>query len=279
MYNNEKIKDAFARIEQGLQNINTDEDWRKYLAFQSRFHNYSFGNTMLIYLQNPDASYVKGYKAWNQFGRYVKKGSKGMAIIAPCVKKRLECEEVKNGDSDTKEEKERKKSISGFRVTYVYDIADTGGSDEYLPVLIKGLSGNTETEKEIFEKVLYVVSESYTVQEVEKTASKGSYNLQTQIISIRSDMEYLQKIKTLLHETAHAIDFKMNPDTGIKRNRRELIAESVAFVVSSWLGLDTSSYSISYIRSWQKDKDELKMIADTVQKISSIIVDALEEVM
>jgi hypothetical protein len=141
------------------------------------------------------------------------------------------------------------------------------------------LSGNTDTEKEIFEKVLYVVSESYTVQEVEKTASKGSYNLQTQIISIRSDMGYLQKIKTLLHETAHAIDFKMNPDTGIKRNRRELVAESVAYVVSSWLGLDTSSYSISYIHSWQKDKDELKMIADSVQKISSIIVEALEEVM
>jgi hypothetical protein len=279
MYNNEKIKDAFARIEQGLLNINTDDDWRKYLFFQSKFHNYSFSNTMLIYLQNPDASYVKGYKAWNQFGRYVKKGSKGMAIIAPCVKKRQECAEAKNGDSGAKEEKERKKSISGFRVTYVYDIADTGGSDEYLPVLIKGLSGNTDTEKEIFEKVLYVVSESYTVQEVEKTASKGSYNLQTQIISIRSDMEYLQKIKTLLHETAHAIDFKMNPDTGIKRNRRELVAESVAYVVSSWLGLDTASYSISYIHSWQKDKDELKMIADSVQKISSIIVEALEEVM
>jgi antirestriction protein ArdC len=279
MYNNEKIKDAFSRIEQGLQNINTDDDWRKYLSFQSRFHNYSFSNTMLIYMQNPNASFVKGYKAWNQLGRYVRKGSKGMAIIAPCVKKRQECEEVKNEDSGAKEEKERKKSISGFRVTYVYDIADTGGSDEYLPILVSGLSGNSDTEKEIFEKLLYVVSESYTVKEVKKTASKGSYNLQTQIINIRSDMGYLQKIKTLLHETAHAIDFKMNPDTGIKRNRRELIAESVAFVVCSWLGLDTSSYSISYIHSWQKDKDELKMIADTVQKISSIMVEALEEVM
>lgn len=103
--------------------------------------------------------------------------------------------------------------------------------------------------------------------------------MQTHVISIRSDMDYLQKIKTLLHETAHAIDFKLHPEADIDKNRRELIAESVAFVVSSWLGLDTSSYSMGYIRSWQKDKDELKMIADTVQKISSVVVDELEAVM
>jgi len=85
------------------------------------------------------------------------------------------------------------------------------------------------------------------------------------------------RIKTLLHETAHAYDFAMNPDDDIPRNRRELIAESVAFVVSMRLGLDTSSYSMGYIQSWLKDKDELKIIADTVQKVSYKIIATLAE--
>ena len=94
---------------------------------------------------------------------------------------------------------------------------------------------------------------------------------------MRSDLEYLQKIKTLLHETAHAVDFALHPESDISRNRRELIAESVAFVVSLRLGLDTSSYSMSYIQSWLRDKEELKIIADTVQKVSYIIINKLAE--
>ena len=85
--NQEKVKAALGRIEEGLATINTNEDWLNYLCFQSKFYNYSYANTILIYSQNPEASYVKGYKAWNQFGRYVKKGAKGLAILAPCFKK------------------------------------------------------------------------------------------------------------------------------------------------------------------------------------------------
>ncbi len=277
--NQEKIKAALERIETSLAAINTNEDWLSYLSFQSRFYNYSFGNAMLIYSQNPEASYVKGYKAWNQLGRYVKKGSKGLAILAPCIRKVEVFKEPENKAEyhDAEGEKEVKKVIGGFKIAYVYDIADTDGSDEYLPVLVKGLAGNTEAEKEIYERVLAVISNEYAVKEVSGTASKGSYNLDTQIISIRDDLEYLQKIKTLLHETAHAIDFKLHSEPDVSRNRRELIAESVAFVVSLRLGLDTSSYSMSYIQSWLKDKDELKIIADTVQKVSCIIINKLAE--
>ena len=85
--NQDKIKAALKRIDDSLATINTDKDWLQYLSFQSLFYNYSFGNTILIYSQNPNATYVKGYKAWNQLGRYVKKGSKGLAILAPCFKK------------------------------------------------------------------------------------------------------------------------------------------------------------------------------------------------
>ena len=144
-------------------------------------------------------------------------------------------------------------------------------------MLVKGLAGNSEEEKNIYDNLFRVLSKEFVIQDVTGTASKGSYNLETKVISVRSDLEYLQRIKTLLHETAHAYDFAMNPDDDIPRNRRELIAESVAFVVSMRLGLDTSSYSMSYIQSWLKDKEELKIIADTVQKVSYKIITTLAE--
>ena len=277
--NQDKIKAALERIDKGLATINTDKDWLQYLSFQSLFYNYSFGNTILIYLQNPNATYVKGYKSWNKIGRYVKKGTTGLAILAPCFKKTEVFKESDNKAEyhEAEGEKEIKRVISGFRVAYVYDIADTDGSDEYIPVLVKGLAGNSKQEKEIYDRVLAVISKEYTVEEVKGTVSKGSYNLETKVISVRSDLEYLQKIKTLLHETAHAVDFALHPEPDISRNRRELIAESVAFIVSLRLGLDTSSYSMSYIQSWLHDKEELKIIADTVQKVSYIIINKLAE--
>ncbi len=277
--NQEKIKAALNRIEDCLATINTDEDWMKFLSFQAQFYNYSFGNAMLIFSQNPNATYVKGYKAWNQLGRYVKKGSKGLAILAPCIRKVEVFKEPENKNlyHDEEAEKEIKKVVSGFRIAYVYDIADTDGDDSMLPVLVTGLAGNGEQEKEIYERLLNVISKEHCVQEVSGTTSKGSFNLETEVISIRGDLEYLQKIKTLLHEYAHLLDFQMHPEDDISRNRRELIAESVAFIVSLRLGLDTSRYSMSYIKSWLKDKEELKIIADSVQKIAYTIITELAE--
>lgn len=277
--NQEKIQAALNRIEEGLATINTDEDWLSFLSFQSLFYNYSFRNAMLIYTQNPEATYVKGYKAWNKLGRYVKKGAKGLAILAPCYRKVEEFKEPDNESEyqDSEGEKVTKKVISGFRAAYVFDIADTDGSDEYLPVLVKGLAGNSGQEKEIYEKLKAFISMEHPVQEVTGTASKGSYNLETGGICVRSDVEYLQKIKTILHEYAHSIDFAMHPGQDISRNRRELVAESVAFVVSLRLGLDTSRYSMGYIKSWLKDKDELKIIADAVQKVAAKIINNLAE--
>lgn len=279
MSGSDKIKAALKRIEEGLATINTNEDWLKYLVFQSRFYQYSLGNTILIYMQNPEATYVMGYKAWNGLGRRVKKGSKGLAVLAPCFKKVEVFKEPKDKMEyrDEEGEKEVRKVLSGFKIAYLYDISQTEGSDEELPILVKGLTGNTDSEKDIYERILSVISREFVVNEVVGTASKGSYNLETHVITIRSDLEYLQRIKTLIHELAHAYHFVMEPDKKIPRNKRELIAESTAFVVSEWLGLDVSSYSFSYIQSWLKDKKELKQIADTVQKIAHKIINMLAE--
>ena len=163
----EKIKAAFEQIEEGIAAIDTDTDWLQFLTFQSRFYSYSIGNTMLIYKQNPDASFVKGYRAWNDLGRYVKKGSKGIAILAPCVRKakdddKLADRTVCKRDTDEKD----KKVVAGFRIAYVYDIADTAGSDEFLPVLVKGISGNSDRERDIYEKLRDIVSQEHLVLEV-----------------------------------------------------------------------------------------------------------------
>ena len=277
--NQDKIKQALDCIEECLETIHTDRDWLNYITFQSLFYNYSFRNTILIYSQNPNATFVKGYKAWNRLGRYVKKGSKGLAILAPCFRKMEDFEEPPEKELYQESEgvKKIRKVLSGFKLAYVYDIADTEGSDEHLPVLVSGLAGNSEKEKEIYEGLVEFISREHTIKELTGSTGKGSYNIETGAISIRSDIGYLQKIKTLLHEYAHAIDFKLQPEPDISRNKRELIAESAAFVVSMRLGLDTSSYSISYIKSWLKDIDELKMIADTVQKVSAQIINNLAE--
>ena len=277
MSNADKIKTALEEIDTGLATINTNEDWIHFLSFHAQFYNYSFGNAMLIYIQRPDATYVKGYKAWNQIGRHVVKGAKGIGIICPCIRK---IEVIKepldtNVYNDKEAEKEIKKVISGFRMGYVYDLSDTAGDDSQLPVLVTGLLSSTDEEKALYESLISYVSKEYCVQECDCGSSKGSYNLETHVISINNKIEYRQKIKTLLHEYSHALDFKMHPDDDIPRNKRELIAESTAFVVCLRLGVDTSSYSFSYLKSWLKEPDELKEIADSVQKISYEIINGL----
>ena len=277
--NQDKIKSALTSIEEGLATINSDEDWIRYLKFNSMFYNYSYNNIILIMMQRPDATYVAGYTAWRKLNRYVKKGEKGIGILCPCIRK---VEAFKEPDdtnvyNDKEAEKEVKKVVSGFKIGYVFDLSQTDGDDSMLPVLVTGLAGNSEQEQAIYEALLKYVSSQYTVQEVTGTSAKGSYKIETQVITVRSDLEYRQKLKSLLHELSHAIDFSMHPDDTIPRNKRELIAESCAFVVCLRLGIDTSSYSFSYLKSWLKDPKELGEVADCVQKISSKIINELAE--
>ena len=269
MSTQDKIKEAIALVEEGLASIATDSEWLNFLRFQSLFYQYSYSNAILIYLQNPEATYVKGYKAWNKLGRYVVKGGKGLKILAPCYRKVEVFKEPENKAEyhQLEGEKEVKRVLSGFKITHVFDIADTAGSDEYLPVLVRGLAGNSDDVKELYEKVLAVVSKEYPVKEVFKTASKGSYNLETKQICVRGDMEYLQRLKSLCHEYAHAIHFMLRPDDDLSRAGRELVAEASAFIVCNRLGLDTSDYSISYLKSWMSESGDLKKVMDDIQKV------------
>lgn len=280
MTNQEKTKEALAKIEAAVENIRTNEDWLQYLEFQAKFYRYSARNVLLIRAQNPEARYVKGYKAWRELDRFVKKGAKGIAILAPCIKKVEEYKEPadKSEYQDKKGEKVTKNVLVGFTVKYVFDIADTDGRDEHIPVLVKGLSGDGEDERTLYERLkAAITAQGHTIREVTGTASKGSYNLITKVISVRSDMEALQRIKTLLHEYGHLEDFAMNPDESTSRSHRELVAESVAYIVASRLGLDTSRYTSGYLASWGGEAGELAVVADSAQKVAMKIIDTLAE--
>ena len=279
MSTQDKIKSALTSIEEGLATINSNEDWIHYLTFCSSFYHYSYNNIILIMMQRPDATYVAGYTAWRKMNRFVKKGEKGIGILCPCIRKVETFKEPddKNVYNDEEAEKQVKKVISGFKVGYVFDLSQTDGDDSLLPVLVTGLAGNSEQEKAIYEALYGYISNKYCVQEVSGMSAKGSYNIETQVITVKSDLEYRQKIKSLLHEFSHAIDFTMHPDSNIPRNKRELVAESCAFVVCLRLGIDTSDYSFGYLKSWLKDPKEIGEIADCVQKISCKILTELAE--
>lgn len=246
--NMDKIKAAIESISNGLASIESSDDWIRYLKFCSNFYNYSYNNIILIMMQRPNASYVAGYTAWRKMNRYVRKGEKGIGILCPCIRKVETFAEPDDTKvyNDMEAEKEVKKVISGFKVGYVFDLSQTEGDDSMLPVLVTGLAGDSEQEQAIYEALLKYVSNQYQVEEVAGISAKGSYNIETQVITVRSDLQYQQKIKSLLHEFSHAIDFSLHPDMTIARNKRELIAESCAFVVCLRLGIDTSSYSFSY---------------------------------
>lgn len=277
--NSEKIKTALASIEHGLAAINTSEDWIRYLQFCSNFYRYSYNNIFLIMMQRPNASYVAGYTTWRKMNRYVKKGEKGIGILCPCLRKVetfVDPEDTKVYQ-DKEGEKEIRKVVSGFKVGYVFDISQTEGDDSQLPVLVTGLQGDSEQERVIYEAILKYVSSMYNVQETSGMAAKGSFNVESKAITVRSDLQYQQKIKSLLHEVSHAFDFEMNPNMETPRNKRELVAESCAFVVCLRLGIDTSSYSFSYLKSWLMDPKEIGEVADSVQKIVERILNDLAE--
>ena len=271
-----KIQEALTKIDEGLDQINSNKEWLHFLTFQSMFYNYSFNNTILIYMQKPDASYVKGYNAWKNLGRYVRRGERGIAILAPCFKR----VDSQQDAALTDEEKEKSKVLCGFRVCYVYDIQSTDGNDEMLPTLVRGLNGSSEEILSHLALLRSHVEKTYPIVDTQGTSEKGSFNLATKKISIRSDLDDLQRLKTLIHEYSHALDFEANPigeGENEKRNQRELIAESCSFVVCHALGLDTNGYSIPYLQTWLNDKDEIKQLASSIQQISSKILNLLIE--
>lgn len=285
----DQLKEITERLEQGVKDIFTSEMYTKYLLTMSKFHNYSFNNTLLIAMQRPDATLVAGYNAWkNKFNRYVKKGEKGIQIIAPApVKEREEREKIdkdtgltvlnENGEPEI-EVVER--VIPRFRVTTVFDYAQTDG--EPLPTLeVNELTARVKDYTLLKEAIEQVSPVPIRFGEIEGNA-KGYYSHVDKEICVRADMGESQTIKTMIHEVAHAMlhGSDQMKQRGEEKDQltKETEAESIAFTVCSALGIDTSDYSFPYVASWASGKElkELKDSMDTIRLTAANFLEKLE---
>ena len=289
----EKLKEITDRLEQGIAELFDSERYKEYLRVMSKFHNYSFNNTLLIAMQKPDASLVAGFSAWkNNFGRNVMKGQKGIKIIAPSpFKIRQKVEKIdphtqkpiidKDGKPVT-EEKEIK--IPAYKVVSVFDVSQTEGKE--LPdIAVDELTGDVDRYKDFFAALEKTSPVPIAFENIEG-GSHGYYHLEDKRIAINEGMSELQTLKTAIHEIAHAklhdIDLNAPEDEQkprVDRRTREVEAESVAYTVCQHYGLDTSDYSFGYVAGWSSGRElsELKSSLETIRSAAAEIINSIDE--
>ena len=283
----EKTKQAFSMIEQGVKDVYSSESFKQYLSCLSKFHSYSLNNTLLILSQKPEASLVAGYRAWQtNFNRHVNKGEKGLMILAPVTTKedRLMNKHDENGnvildESGNPVQEMRVVNLTHFKTTTVFDISQTSGDP--LPSLVHDLTGSSNEVKAIIQTIQSVCTipiefKTETEDLSFMTGAKGYYSPKKDKIVINKDLEDLQTAKTLIHEYAHSI---LHKETDKNQSQREIEAESLAFVICDHFGIDTSEYSFGYIASYaNKDYSELKSILVNIQSKAHEMIELIEPV-
>ena len=269
----DKVKELTTKLDEGVKEILTSDRYRDYLKQMSKFHNYSFRNSLLILLQNENATYVAGYKTWQkQFNRNVNKGEKGIIILAPCPYKIKKEIQVRNEKGD-KEKKEEEIVIPKFRAVTVFDVSQTSG--EPLKEIAKELTGEIKDFNKMFEAIKKCSDFEITFKA--GTTEKGCCYTKEKRITIKEGMSDNQTIKTLIHEIAHE-KLHSEPKENMTANQREIEAESIAFVVANYFGIDTSSYSFDYISSWQdKENAEVKNSLNTIQETSNMLIENIKK--
>ena len=296
--NKDRIKEITAGIEQGIKELFESDRYRQYLSTMSRFHKYSLNNVMLIHSQRPDATLVAGFNKWkNQFGRHVKKGERGIQILAPVPFKK-KVDEVKLDphtkapmlDKDgnlVKEEKEV--SVPMFKVVSVFDVSQTDGKP--LPVLAHSLSGDVQ-QYEVFMEALRRTSPVPIVIAHTDRDVDGFFDLTAQQITIQDGMSQVQTICAGVHEIAHSKLHNYDKmtelaDDGVTvlapeekdRHTEEVEAESISYAVCQYFGIETADNIFGYIASWSQGKElkELRASLETINRTSSELISSIEQ--
>lgn len=296
--NKERIKEITAGIEQGIKELFESDRYRKYLTTMSRFHKYSLNNVMLIHSQRPDATLVAGFNKWkNSFGRHVKKGEKGIQILAPTPYKiKVEKEKLdpdtklpmidENGDPVTEE---KEVSIPMFKVVSVFDVSQTEGKP--LPQLAYSLSGAVEHYEEFMEALKRTSTVPIKVEHTEKNVD-GFFDLTNQSITIQAGMSEVQTVCAAIHEIAHSRLHNYEHMTELAddgetllapaekdRHTEEVEAESISYAVCQYFGIETSENSFGYIASWSQGKElkELRASLETINRTSSELISGIEK--
>ena len=291
--NRERLQQITAGIEQGIKELFESEKYMRYLSVMSRFHRYSVNNTMLIYMQRPDATLVAGYNKWkNQFERHVKKGEHGITIIAPTpFKKKIEEQKL---DPDTKAPildaegkavmEEREVEIPMFRPVKVFDVSQTDGKP--LPELASSLSGNVQNYEAFMEALRRSAPVPLSVEPMAANMD-GYFSPDQQRIAIRAGMSEVQTVSAAVHEIAHsklhnyakaqeeaARAGDKEPPKKKDRNTEEVEAESISYAVCQYYGIQTGENSFGYIANWSQGKElpELRASLETINKAAGELI-------
>ena len=282
-----KLKALTDQLEKGVKAVFESEEYKKYLSCMARFHRYSISNSILIHMQRPDARLVAGYGDWQKhFHRQVNKGEHGIQIIAPAPYKRKVEEVVKdqNGSPVLNPDGSVKKAIreipvEGYKVTYCFDISQTSGED--LPTYHVDELKGTVRDFEHIDRAIREISPVPIFTEDITSGAKGYYSDTEKRIVIKSGMDEAQTLKTEIHELSHRLlHSSEGPEKDTDRRTKEAQAESIAFVVSEFFGLDdTGRYSFPYIAGWSSDKTvpELKASLETIRKTSDEIITKIDQ--
>ena len=289
----EKMKEITDRLEAGIQELFDSDRFKEYLQVMSKFHNYSFNNTLLIAMQKPDATLVAGYNSWkNLFGRQVARGAKGIKVLAPSpykIKKEIDKIDPKTQkpvtDKNGKPVKEETEiTVPAFKVVSVFDVSQTEGKE--LPSIgVDELTGDVEQYNDFFKAAELSAPVPVGFEKIAGGA-KGYYSHTDKRIAINEGMSELQNLKTLIHETAHAklhdIDLNAPPEKQADRpdrRTREVQAESIAYAVCQHYGLDTSDYSFSYVAQWSSGQElaELKASLETIRSTASELIKDIDK--
>ncbi len=292
----EKIKQITDKLEQGVHQIFESDNYRAYLSTMAKFHSYSLNNTILIAMQKPGATLVAGYTAWQKdHDRHVKKGEKGIQIIAPSpykVKQERDALDPKTGKPQMDAQGNPLKEIieverPAFKVATVFDISQTEGKE--LPSIgVNELSGGVEGYDALFDALKATCPVPIAFEDI-PSGAKGYYHTEDHRIALQEGMSQMQTVKTLIHEMSHermhSHEKEKPVEERLSRRSMEVEAESVAFVVGTALSaehpelkLDFSDYSFGYIAGWSSGKEtaELKASLGRIQATASEMISEIE---
>ena len=288
----QKVKEITDKLEEGLKELFESEKYKTYLSTMSKFHNYSFNNTLLITMQKPEATLVAGYQAWQKnFERHVNKGEKAIRILAPAPYKIKEerdkldpvTGEMMFDENGMPQKEQVEVTIPAFRAVSVFDVSQTDGKP--IPELeAQELLSTVEGYEDFVQALMNVAPVPIGFEDIPGD-SKGYFHTEEKRIAVQENMSESQTLKTMVHEVAHSMlhNKEINRDDLIEepakdRNTKEVEAESVAYTVCQHFGIDTSDYSFGYIAGWSSGKDmkELKSSLDTIRKTASELITGIE---
>ena len=280
------LKEITEQLEKSIHEFMNGEKYKNFLNQMSKFHSYSLNNQILIAIQRPEATICASYSGWKSQGRQVKAGEHGIKILCPAFYKKEKIKDVIDPttekpvllpDGNVKREIVEV-IIPHFKIGHTFDISQTEGKP--LVELSQQLTGElTDSQKELKVALLQISPVPVSFQPIEGSTN-GFYSLDKNEITVDSNLSEKQSIKTLIHEIAHATIHNTNiPDAPKDSPTREVQAESIAYVVCQYFGMDVSDYSFGYIAGWSTGKDtkELQESLEIIRDTSNDIISKTEQ--